>query len=134
VDDGRLRPRQKFVSKIVAQVQERRDIQAVSDRVGTPTYARERVLGIKDLLHSRRYGLYHITNHGACSRYDMACHIVKHLRASVRVVPVDSGQFPASAPRASSEALRNFSLELCGLDRMSSWQDALDAYLDECAG
>jgi dTDP-4-dehydrorhamnose reductase len=124
----------KFVSKIVAQVKEGRNIFAVSDKVGTPTYARELVLGIRDLLESRRYGLYHMTNHGACSRYEMALHIVQHLRARVQVVPVDSAQFPSSAPRASSEALRNFSLELCGMDRMSSWQDALDTYLDECTG
>jgi dTDP-4-dehydrorhamnose reductase len=124
----------KFVSKILAQVREGRDIHAVSDRIGTPTFAKELVLGIRDLLRSRRYGLYHMVNHGACSRYEMARHIVERLGASVAVIPVDSAQFPSSAPRASSEALRNFNLELAGMDRMSTWQGALDAYLEECAG
>jgi dTDP-4-dehydrorhamnose reductase len=124
----------KFVSKILAQVREGRDIRAVSDKTGTPTFARELVLGIRDLLRSRRYGLYHMVNHGACSRYEMARHIVERLGAGVAVIPVDSAEFPASAPRASSEALRNLNLERAGLDHMSTWQDALDAYLDECAG
>jgi dTDP-4-dehydrorhamnose reductase len=124
----------KFVSKILAQVKAGREILAVSDRVGTPTYARELVLGIKDVLRSGRFGLYHMANHGACSRYEMACHIVEHLGANVKVVPVGSDRFPSPAPRASSEALQNLCLELCGMDHMSSWQDALDAYLDECAG
>jgi dTDP-4-dehydrorhamnose reductase len=124
----------KFVSKVLSQVRDGRDVSAVSDKKGSPTFARELVLGIRDLLRSRRFGLYHMANHGVCSRYEMACHIVDFLGASVRVVPVDSAHFPSSAPRASSEAIRNLNLELNGMDRMSSWQDALDAYLEECVG
>jgi dTDP-4-dehydrorhamnose reductase len=124
----------KFVGKVLSQVRDGRDISAVNDKKGSPTYARELVLGISNLMRSGRYGLYHMANRGACSRYEMACHIVEFLGAKVRVVPVDSTHFPASAPRASSEALRNSKLELVGMDRMSSWQDALDAYLEECTG
>lgn len=124
----------KFVSKVLSQVRAGRDIAAVSDKQGSPTYAREMVLGIRDLLRSGRFGLYHMVNHGVCSRYEMACHIVGFLGASVRVVPVDSAHFPSSAPRARSEALRNGNLEASGLDRMRRWQDALDAYLEECTG
>jgi len=124
----------KFVGKVLAQVLEGRDVSAVSDKKGSPTYARELVLGIRDLLRSDRFGLYHMANHGVCSRYDMACHIVEFVGAKVRVAAVDSSHFPSSAPRASSEALRNSKLELSGMDRMSSWQDALDAYLEECTG
>lgn len=122
----------KFVSKILAQVREGREIRAVTDKVGTPTFARELVIGIRDLLRAGKFGLYHMVNHGACSRYDMARHIVEYLGARVAVIPVDSAQFPSSAPRANSEALRNLNLEQAGMDRMSSWQDALDAYFDEC--
>jgi dTDP-4-dehydrorhamnose reductase len=124
----------KFVGKVLAQVRDGRDISAVNDKKGSPTYARELVLGIRDLLRSGRFGLYHMTNHGACSRYEMARHIVEFLGARVRVTPVDSTHFPASAPRASSEVLRNRNLELIGIDRMSSWQGALDSYLEECTG
>lgn len=121
----------KFVAKIVAQVREGRDISAVTDKVGSPTYARELVLGIRDLMRSGRYGLYHMTNHGVCSRFDVASRIVRFLGAPVRVLPVTSERFPLPAPRANSEAMRNLNLELVGLDRMSSWQDALDTYLRE---
>jgi dTDP-4-dehydrorhamnose reductase len=124
----------KFVAKILAQVKDRHDILAVNDKFGSPTFARELVLGIRDLLRSGRFGLYHMTNHGSCSRYEVACRIVSFLGADVRVAPVNSAHFPLSAPRATSEAMRNLNLELTGLDRMSSWQDALDTYLEECTG
>lgn len=124
----------KFVAKVLAQVRDGRDISAVSDKKGSPTYARELVLGIRDLLRSGRFGLYHVVNHGVCSRYEMARHIVEFLGANIRVVPVDSAHFPSSAPRATSEALRNGNLEAMGMDRMSRWEDALNSYLEECTG
>lgn len=124
----------KFVAKILAQVSEGRDIAAVDDKIGSPTFARELVLGIRDLLASGRFGFYHMTNHGVCSRYDVACHIVSFLGANVRVSRVNSAHFPLPAPRANSEAMRNLNLELAGLDHMSSWQAALDDYLRECTG
>ena len=124
----------KFVAKILAQINAGADIMAVTDKVGSPTFARELVLGIRDLLRSRRFGLYHMTNHGVCSRYDVARRIVEYLDAPVSVTPVTSDRFPLPAPRANSEAMRNFNLELHGLDRMSDWRGALDAYLKECTG
>ncbi|MDQ2943609.1 MAG: sugar nucleotide-binding protein, partial [Candidatus Dormibacteraeota bacterium] len=124
----------KFVSKILAQLDARQDILAVNDKVGSPTFARELVLGIRDLIRSGRFGLYHMTNHGVCSRFDVAARIVEVLGAKVRVSAVGSDRFPLPAPRANSEAMRNLNLELTGMDRMSSWQDALDAYLEECRG
>ncbi len=125
----------KFVSKILAQLKSgRTEISAVDDKVGSPTFARELVLGIRDLLLSQRFGLFHMTNRGVCSRYDIARRIVEFLGSDAHVIPVKSTQFPLAAQRAHSEAMRNYNLELTGMDRMSAWQDALDAYLEECTG
>ncbi len=125
----------KFVSKILAQLKAgKREISAVDDKVGSPTFARELVLGIRDLLHSQRFGLFHMTNQGVCTRYDLARRIVEFVGSGARVIPVKSTQFPLAAPRANSEAMRNYNLELMAMDQMSAWQDALDAYLRECTG
>ena len=125
----------KFVSKILAQLQGgSSEISAVDDKLGSPTFARELVLGIRDLLRSQRFGLYHMTNRGACTRYEIASRIAEYIGSKARVIPVKSTQFPLPAPRADSEAMRNYNLELIDMDRMSAWQDALDAYLKECTG
>lgn len=121
----------KFVSKIIEQVSKGRDIEAVDDKVGSPTFARELVLGIRALIRTERFGLYHMTNRGACSRHDVACRIVSFMGAKVKVTPVSSARFPLPAPRADSEAMRNLKLEFLGMDRMSTWESALDAYLTE---
>lgn len=121
----------KFVAKIVAQVRAGKDIDAVDDKIGSPTFGHDLTLQIRDLIASGHFGLYHATNHGTCSRYDVACRIVATLGAPVRVTPVGSDRFPLPAPRASSEAMRNLNLEMLGIDRMRRWEDALDAYLRE---
>ena len=121
----------KFVSKIVAQVRQGRNIEAVHDKVGSPTFGRDLTLQIRDLIQSGHFGLYHATNRGTCSRYDVARRIVASLGAPATVTAVGSDRFPLPAPRASSEAMRNLNLELLGLDRMRPWEEALDSYLRE---
>ena len=71
-----------------------------------------------------------MANHGCCSRYDVALMIREVLeRPEIDVAPVSSAFFPLPAPRARSEAMRNFKLELLGLDAMRTWQEALREYL-----
>lgn len=128
---GGLGKDKKFVAKIIEQVRRGKNILAVNDKFGSPTYARDLVLGIRDLILTHYFGIYHMTSHGTCSRYDIAKRIVDFLKAPLTVTPVGSDRFPLAAPRATSEAMRNLNLELLGLDRMRSWQESLTSYLEE---
>ena len=76
-----------------------------------------------------------MTNHGTCSRFEMAEDIVRHLELDdqVTVVPISSAEFPLPAPRARSEMMRNFKLELAGLDEMPHWRQSLERYIRENA-
>lgn len=121
----------KFVAKIARLIFEGKNtIRAVDDKLGSPTYGKDLLAGIRRLLDTEYYGLYHMVNKGCCSRYEVALKIRDALqRPDVGVVPVSSAYFPLPAPRARSEAMRNFKLELLGLDQMRSWEDALREYI-----
>lgn len=121
----------KFVGKILAQIAAGETLlRAVDDKLGSPTYAKELLLGIRDLLETGHYGLYHMVNAGICSRYDVAVELVAILgRDDVRVEPVSSAFFPLPAPRARSEAMINYKRRLQGADRMRPWRDALADYV-----
>jgi len=121
----------KFVGKIVDLVNEgQTHLRAVDDKIGTPTYAPDMLKGIQRLLATDVYGLYHLANGGAVSRYEIALAIVDALgRDDVTVEPVSSAHFPLPAPRARSEAMRNYRLELLGLEPQRPWRDALGHYL-----
>ncbi len=121
----------KFVAKVGRQmVAGKTSIKAVDDKFGSCTYAKDFVYGIRDLLATDYYGLYHLVNQGWCSRYEVALAIRDALqRPDITVEPVSSAHFPLPAPRARSEAMRNMKLELLGLTPRRSWQEALQEYV-----
>lgn len=121
----------KFVGIIARMILEGKNpLRIVSDKIGTPTYAKDLLKGICRLLETGYYGLYHMANKGTCSRYDVALELRRILgRPKVEMLPVSSAYFPLPAPRAHSEAMRNLKLELLGLDGMRPWQDALGEYV-----
>lgn len=130
----------KFVGKMVhlfsqrdSPGKERDKIQAVSDKIGSPTYAHDLLEGMRKLITTGYHGLYHMTNRGVCSRYDVAVEIGKILKKKIPVEPVSSALFPLPAPRARSEAMRNYKLELLGIVKMRTWQEALEEYLKSWA-
>ncbi len=121
----------KFVGKIAKLILDGvNPLRVVNDKWGSPTYAKDLLHGIRQLIETGYYGLYHMVNRGCCSRYDVALTIREVLeRPEIDVVPISSAFFPLPAPRARSEAMRNFKLELLGLDAMRTWQGALREYL-----
>lgn len=120
----------KFVGKIARLlVDGRKELLAVNDKLGSPTYAKEMLSGIKTLVGTGYYGLYHMVNTGMCSRYDVALVVREALGVNVKITPVSSAHFPLPAPRARSEAMRNLKLDLLGMNHMRPWQDAVRDYV-----
>ena len=120
----------KFVGKLVALVATgRTPLRAVADMWGTPTYARDLLAAIERLLATDAYGLYHVGNAGACTRYEMALAIREALaRPDIVVEAVDSSVLPLPAPRPRSEAIRSLALERLGM-APRPWRDALHDYV-----
>jgi dTDP-4-dehydrorhamnose reductase len=122
----------KFVGKIVELILggERR-LRAVDDKIGSPTYAPDLLHGVRRLLETGAYGVYHMVNPEPASRYEIARAIAELLGADVEIEPVSSDVFPLPAPRGRSEAMRNERLEQLGLDLMPPWRERLAHYLHE---
>jgi dTDP-4-dehydrorhamnose reductase len=120
----------KFVGKMAALIAAgRTPLRAVNDTWGTPTYARDLLEIIKQLLPTGAYGLYHAGNAGACTRFDMALAMRDALaRPDIVIEAVDSSVFPLPAPRARSEAIRSAALERLGF-APRPWREALHEYV-----
>ncbi|MBI4609342.1 MAG: dTDP-4-dehydrorhamnose reductase [Candidatus Rokubacteria bacterium] len=121
----------KFVAKIARLILRQDEVLVVNDKWGSLTFTFDLAQAICDVVGTGRYGLYHAVNHGYCTRYEVARAIAEELgRAEVvRITPVSSAHFPLPAPRPRSEMLRNYRLELLGLDQMPPWQTSLKRYL-----
>lgn len=126
---GGAKKDKKFVAKIIEQCKTKKQLEAVDDTFGSPTFAGDFVKGIKAVIRTCGPGLYHLANNGICSRYEMALEIVKILGADIPVKPVPSGRFPLPAPRPQSSALLNYKLNNLGKNPMPDWQASLAGYV-----
>jgi dTDP-4-dehydrorhamnose reductase len=124
----------KFVAKVIDQLRAgHTTIRAVTDKLGTPTYTQDFARNLLELVETPFYGRYHMACRGEGSRFDVASEIVQYYgRADVEVIPVTSEAFAEEypAPRPRSEMMRNYMLELRGMNRMRPWREALRDYLD----
>ena len=120
----------KFVWKIVQLLKTKKEISAVTDKIGSPTFTKDFSNGMHDIISWGKYGTYHCVNNGICTRFDIAKKIIEFLnKRDVVLRPVTSDAFPLPAPRGKSEALINYNLSRIGRDHMRPWQNALKEYL-----
>lgn len=121
----------KFVGKIIRQLDQTKQLKAVIDKVGSLTYTLDFSRCLTELIETERYGLYHCTNKGVASRFEIAKKIADYLgKSDITIDEVTSAYFPLPAPRARSEASRNYMLDLLGMNRMRYWDEALKEYVE----
>lgn len=121
----------KFIAKIVDLLKTTKELKVVADKFGSPTYTVDFSKGLMQLIKTEYFGLYHLSNKGSCSRYDIANELLKIMeRDDVQLTPVNSAYFPCPAPRPRSEMLRNYKLDLLGITEMRPWEEALRDYVE----
>jgi dTDP-4-dehydrorhamnose reductase len=124
----------KFVARILQQIRDgQTTLYAVGDKLGTPTYTPDFARTFLGLIDSGLYGLYHMACEGRGSRYDVAARILEVLgkQDEIKLEEVTSDYFAEEFPsvRPYSEIMRNFNLELQGMNLMRPWQVALEEYI-----
>jgi dTDP-4-dehydrorhamnose reductase len=122
----------KFVRKIVDQIRSgKKELRVVSDKIGSPTFTMDFAKNIMPLVETKKFGLYHITNKGTCTRHDVATKIVEFmgLENEITIHAISSDEFPLPAPRADSEMMDNMNLEKLGINNMPHWEESLEKYI-----
>ncbi len=118
-----------FIETMLRLAREHDELKVVNDQVLSPTYTSDLARKIAQLIETEFYGIFHITNRGACSWYKFTVQILKLTGIKTPVVPITSDQYPQKARRPRYSVLDNSHLRLLGMDDMKSWQEALKDYL-----
>ncbi len=118
-----------FVETVLKLAQEQNELRVVSDQVFSPTYTRDLAQKIAELLPTEYYGLFHITNSGSCSWYELAKHALDLTGLKTPLIPVTSREHPQKARRPLYSVLDNYHPRLLGMDDMRPWQEALKDYM-----
>ncbi len=115
-----------FVSKILALSERQPELAVVDDEFATPTYAPDLAQAIARLIESERFGIYHLVNEGACSRYEYAREILRLAgREHVPVRPIRLADFRRDSTPPPRAVLRNYCAAVGLGIRLRPWPEAL---------
>ena len=93
---------QNFVKTMLKLFKQRDNLSIVFDQVGSPTYARDLAKAIIVLipqLNKSNSGIYHYSNQGVTSWYDLAYEIKNITSSACNLQPIESHQYPTPAKR-----------------------------------
>jgi dTDP-4-dehydrorhamnose reductase len=123
-----------FVETIIKLAKERHELRVVNDQVCSPTYTLDLARKIAQLVSTQYYGIFHITNSGACSWHEFAREILKLAGLNTPVTLITSAEYPQKARRPNNAALDNYQLRLLGMADLRSWREALEDYMKRRGG
>lgn len=115
-----------FVETMLRVAGQGKPLRVVDDQVCTPSYAVDVAQAVIPLIATKRYGLYHVTNSGSCTWFELARTIFELAGVQADLTPISSGEYGAAARRPAYSVLASTKLP-----PLRSWQQALAAYLDE---
>ncbi len=120
-----------FVKTMLKLAETKKVLNIVSDQVGSPTYTVDLAKEVVDVIQSKKYGIYHITNEGYVSWANFAREIFRIKGIDMDVKDVTTEEYNAKAKRPKNSRLDKTKLYKCGFKKMPTWEDALKRYLIE---
>ena len=106
-----------------------RQMRFVDDQRGRPTFTADLAGAILSLADSGRPGLFHVTNDGEASWFDLARAVAERCGEDPeRVEPVKTAELhpPRRAERPAYSVLDNAAMRLSGMAMLPHWSDGLD--------
>jgi len=116
-----------FVKAILEAARRGGPLRVVADQVGSPTLTTDLADAVHLLLRRPAFGLFHVANQGAASRYQQARAIVGE---RVEVIPISSAESGRPAPRPANSTLTSVRWEAAGFPSLRPWQEALAQFVE----
>ena len=125
-----------FVKTMLFLMNSRDEINVVSDQIGSPTYAHDLAVLIKDIITEGKWvaGVYHYSNEGRISWYDFAVAIRDISKLECKINPIPSSSFPTAAKRPSYSLLNKKKVKETFGIQVSDWRDSLEMMLGKLSG
>lgn len=120
-----------FAGSILRLSGEKREISVVSDQIGSPAYAPDLARLLCEMIRTNRYGVYHATCEGECSRAELAQAIIAAAGRRCRVRLVSTADITGGARRPLNSRLSMRSLDQAGFARLPDWRSAVTRYVEE---
>lgn len=120
-----------FVETMLRLAGQDKPLRVVNDQTCTPSYTVDVAETTVALLKAGQPGLYHVTNSGCCTWYELARTIFELSGLHVNLTPIPSSEYPTPARRPTYSVLDHAALGALGIPSPRPWREALAAYLQE---
>ena len=118
-----------FIKTMLRLGKTKKELNVVSDQVGSPTYTADIAPLLADMIQTDKYGLYHACNGGTCSWAELAREIFHEAGMETEVHPISTDEYPTKAKRPRNSRLSRRSLEEAEFELPEPWQDAVRKYI-----
>lgn len=120
-----------FVETMLRLAGEGKPLRVVNDQMCTPSYTVDVAGATAALVATGKSGLYHLTNAGSCSWYELARAAFELSGIAVSLTPIPSQEYPTPARRPPFSVLSMEKFQSAGLAPPRPWKQALAAFLEE---
>ena len=117
-----------FVKTMCRLQSERQELRVVFDQVGSPTWAGDLASFIYEFAERgtlEQQGIYHYSNEGVCSWYDLAEAVRQLTGSTCKILPIRSAESPTRAQRPAYSVLDKSRLKATFALELPHWQASL---------
>lgn len=119
-----------FIHAILDAAREGKRLRVVTNEVANPTYTIDLAGAIARLLATERFGIYHLVNEGAVSRWGFARSLLDQAGfADTPIERISRHEWPRPSLPPEYTALANIAGASIGI-RLRPWQEAVRAFLE----
>jgi dTDP-4-dehydrorhamnose reductase len=123
---------QNIVKTILRLATDQDRLSFVNDQRDCPTNTADLAAMIRRLVVSRLPGIFHVTNQGAATAFDLAQTVLTLAgHDPERVSPIKTADMPRPAPRPAFAVLDNAALRLQGIPLLDDWRVPLERTVKE---
>ena len=103
----------------------------VDDQVSSPTYSKDLAYYSWELIKTKKYGLYHLSNGDEASKYDQAKYVLDKINWCGTLNPAKTSDFNLKAKRAPYTKLDSSKIEKIINKKIPNWKEGIDRFLAE---
>lgn len=122
-----------FLSVLPSLLASGKPLKAIDDAYGTPTFANDLAVRLREMAVKKVSGIFHATNAGPGTSYLEFARRVSEIKGvdPALIMPISDNDLDRPAIRPRNSRLRCSRIEAIGLSPMRDWDAALQSFLSE---
>lgn len=118
-----------FVKTMLREGARRSEVRVVNDQEGSPTWSMDLARKVLELIETKAYGVYHMSNRGSVTWNRFARDIFEIARIATPVLSISTEELGRPAPRPRYSTMRSLALEMQGIEVMRPYREALEEFM-----